>query len=308
MRRINYTIDGMDDDLRDIAQSHKYNFFNPKAGLMFNPNEKNKFYASFGIANREPKRSDFTDAPQDKTPQPETLFDYEAGYKFNSPDIFFNANLYYMNYKDQLVLTGELDDVGDAIRQNVAKSYRAGIELQGGVKLLDKLRFDANVTLSKNKIDSFDYVVYDTQYDPITWSTVSYEPVVTNYKDTDISFSPSVIAGGTLGFEPIKNLNLSLISKYVGKQYLDNTSSDSKSMDAYSVTNFGINYKLQPKWIREVQLNLLVNNIFNTKYVSNGYTYSYYYRPQGSNDNAVTEVFYYPQATINFLTGITLKF
>ncbi len=305
-RDVSYKAKGVTADFITVDVDEKFHFVNPKVGLTYKLDNYNHVYASYSVANREPNRDDLVKNPI--RPKSENLQDIEFGYKFKKKDYYANANVYYMNYKDQLVLTGELDDVGDAIRQNVAKSYRAGIELQGGVKLLDKLRFDANVTLSKNKIDSFDYVVYDTQYDPITWSTVSYEPVVTNYKDTDISFSPSVIAGGTLGFEPIKNLNLNLISKYVGKQYLDNTSSDSKSMDAYSVTNFGINYKLQPKWIKEVQLNLLVNNIFNTEYVSNGYTYSYYYRPQGSNDNAVTEVFYYPQATINFLTGITLKF
>lgn len=151
-------------------------------------------------------------------------------------------------------------------------------------------------------------MVYDAQYDPNTYDTVVYEAVSTAYEDTDISFSPNVIAGGTLSYSPVENLNIGFISKYVGKQYLDNTSSDSKSMDAYFVNNLSASYKYQPSWIKEISFNLLVNNIFNSEYVSNGYTYSYYYRPVGSTDNAITENFYYPQATTNFLLGITLKF
>jgi len=167
---------------------------------------------------------------------------------------------------------------------------------------------DFNTTLSQNKITAFDYVVYDTQYDPSTFETVSYNPVVTQLKDTDISFSPNITAANTLVFSPIKNLDFSLISKYVGKQFLDNTSSDSKKMNDYFTNNFAISYKLKPKWIDEIGFNLMINNLLDKKYVSNGYTYSYYYRPQGSTDNAITENFYYPQAGINFLTGITLKF
>ena len=266
----------------------------------------NLFYGSFSVANREPNRDDLI--KNSIKPTSENLQDWEFGYKLTNQKYYATVNLYYMDYKDQLVLTGELDDVGDAIRQNVTKSYRAGIELQGGYQFNSKFKIDTNVTLSKNKIDTFNYIVYDTQYDPNTYETVLYSPVTTEFKDTDISFSPNIIAGNTFTFSPIKSLSFGLISKYVGKQFLDNTTTESKSMDAYFVNNFTANFKLNPKWIKEIQFNFLVNNLFNTEYVSNGYTYSYFYRPQGSNNNAVTEVFYYPQATINFLTGITLKF
>ncbi len=305
-RHVNYKTNGLSSDLLDIAVNESYNFFNPKAGVTFTINNFNSVYGSLAVANREPNRDDLSKNPV--LPKSELLYDYEFGYKLKTPQYYAIANLYYMNYKDQLVLTGDLDDVGDPIRENVEKSFRAGIELQLGYKLSDAFRVDANATFSQNKIKSFNYVVYDAQYDPNTYDTVVYEAVTTAYQDTDISFSPNVIAGGTLSYSPVENLNLGFISKYVGKQYLDNTSSDSKSMDAYFVNNLSASYKYQPSWIKEISFNLLVNNIFNSEYVSNGYTYSYYYRPVGSTDDAITENFYYPQATTNFLVGITLKF
>ena len=305
-RDVRYKANGVSSDLINIDVESNYHFVNPKLGLTYKMDNSNLFYGSFSVANREPNRDDLIKNPI--KPRSENLQDWEFGYKLKTAAYYATANLYLMNYKDQLVLTGELDDVGDAIRENVAKSYRAGVELQAGAKITKQFRFDTNITISKNKISDYNHSVYDTQYDPISWSTVSYQAVTTNYKDTDISFSPSIIAGSTLSYSPIKNLGVSFVSKYVGKQYLDNTASNEKSIAAYFVNNLNLSYKLNPKWIKEIAFNVMVNNIFSEKYVSNGYTYSYYYRPQGSTNDAITEVFYYPQATINFLTGITLKF
>ena len=305
LRNVTYKATGITDDFVLVNVDEKFTFINPKLGLTYKLDNYSNLYTSFSVANREPNRDDLVKTPI--KPKAENLQDIEIGYRVKTKKYYLNANFYYMNYKDQLVLTGELDNVGGAIRQNVAKSFRSGLELAFGMQLNSTFRWDANLTLSQNKIDSFDYVVYDTQYD-VNWDTVSYEPVKTKFTDTDISFSPNIIIGNTLTYTPVKNLDLGFISKYVGKQYLDNTSSDSKSMDAYFVNNLSASFKLHPKWIKEIHINLLVNNIFSSKYVSNGYTYSYYYRPQGSTDNAITEVFYYPQATINFLTGVTLKF
>ncbi|CAM1351364.1 TonB-dependent receptor [Tenacibaculum crassostreae] len=305
-RKVTYKAKGISSDLLNIDTNQEYNFFNPKLGLSYKLNNYNNFYASLAIGNREPNRDDLIKNPV--LPKSERLLDWEAGYKYQRKNLYVNTNLYYMDYKNQLVLTGELDDVGDAIRQNVADSYRAGIELQAGYTFSKKFRIDANATFSMNKIKQFDYVVYDTQYDPNTWETVSYTPITTTFKDTDISFSPNIIAGSTLTYNPLKNLSLGFISKYVGKQYLDNTSSDYKSMPSYFVSDFNASYSIKPTWIKEITLNLLVNNIFNKEYVANGYTYSYYYRPENSNNIAITEVFYYPQATRNFLIGATLKF
>ena len=289
-----------------INVDKKHSFFNPKAGLSYLLNSNSTVYASVAVGNREPNGDDLTKNPTE--PKPEQLIDYELGYKIRSKKIVGSVNLYFMDYNNQLVLTGELDDVGNGVRQNVSKSYRAGVEFQAGYKISKQLRIDANATFSENKIKSFDYLIYDTQYNPITYDVVSYNAAIISYKDTNIAFSPEAILGSTLSFSPIDNLDFGFISKYVGKQYLDNTWTDSRSMKAYFVNNLSISYKLKPKWIKEVDFNLLVNNIFDEKYVSNGYTYSYYYRPQDSTDDAITENFYYPQAGANFLAGITLKF
>ena len=305
-RTISHESQGISSDLQDIDLNKTFNFFNPKVGLTYTINKNNSAYASFAIANREPNRDDLTKNPI--TPKAENLQDLEVGYKFKNQKGYISSNIYYMNYKDQLVLTGEIDDVGDAIRQNVGESYRLGIEVEGGYQFTDFFRIDANFALSRNKIKEFEYIVYDEQYDPNTWETVVYEPITTKHEDVDISFSPSVISSGILTFTPVKNLDLKWIGKYVGDQYLDNTQSSDKQIDSYFVNNFNASYKVNPKWIKEISFNLLVNNIFSKKYESNGYTYSYYYRPEGSNDDAITERFYYPQATKNFLLGATLKF
>ena len=305
-RDVDYKANGVNSDLKVLNVSESFSFFNPKAGLTYLLNDRNTIYGSVAVANKEPNGDDLTKNPI--KPEAEQLIDFELGYKLRSKNFLFSANGYYMNYNKQLVLTGALDDVGSAVRQNVAKSYRAGIELQAGYQFIKQLRWDVNATFSQNKIRQYDDLVYDTQYDPDTFETVSYSPVATVYKDTDISFSPDVTAGSTLLFTPIPNLSFGFISKYVGKQYLDNTATDSKSMDAYFINNFNASFRLKPKWIKEIAFNVLVNNVFDREYVSNGYTYSYYYRPQGSNDNAITENFYYPQAGINFLAGLTLKF
>jgi iron complex outermembrane receptor protein len=304
VRKVLYKATGLSSDLLNIDVATDYLFFNPKLGLNYKLNNFNSLYASFAVANREPNRDDLVKNPI--LPNHEQLFDWEVGYRLKKQKYYTTANLYYMNYKDQLVLTGAVDDVGDPIRQNVDQSYRAGLELQTGIKLADNLRIDANATFSQNIIKSYEHIVYDTQYDPNTWDIVSYEALNTTYTDTNISFSPTIIAGGTLSYSPIKNLNVSIISKYVGKQYLDNTSDESKIIKSYAFNNLSLSYKIQPSWIKEISLNLLINNLFDEKYESNGYTYSYYWRSEGSNDAAITEKFYYPQAGTNFLMGVNL--
>ncbi len=304
-REVTYLSDGMTSDLKPGNVSDHFSFFNPKAGLTYIIDKYNLIYGSAAVANKEPNGDDLTKNPI--KPKSEQLIDFELGYKYKRKDHYVNANLYLMNYNNQLVLTGALDDVGSPIRQNVNKSYRAGIEFIAGWQFSKHWRWDFNATLSQNKIAKYDDKVYDTQYDPSTFETVSYNPVTTIYKNTDISFSPDVIMGSTILFKPVTNLSFGFISKYVGKQYLDNTASDRKSMKAYFINNLNASFKWKPRWIDEITFNVLVNNIFDEKYVSNGYTYSYFYRAQGSNDAAITENFYYPQAGINFLAGVTIK-
>ncbi|WP_309642682.1 TonB-dependent receptor domain-containing protein [Flavobacterium sp.] len=305
-RDVDYKAAGLSSDLKVLNVSNSYSFFNPKAGLTHLLNEKSSVYASVAVANKEPNGDDLTKNPI--KPVAEQLIDFELGYKFKSKNNFVAVNFYSMNYNNQLVLTGDLDDIGNPIRQNVDKSYRMGIEVQVGYEFVKQLRWEVNATLSQNKIKQYQDVIYDTQYDPNTFETVSYNPIATVYKNTDISFSPDIIAASTITFTPISNLSFGFISKYVRQQYLDNTQTASKSMDAYFINNFNASYTWKPKWIGAIKWHLLVNNIFDKKYVSNGYTYSYYYRPQGSSDSPITENFYYPQAGINFLTGLTLSF
>ncbi len=305
-RGVKHTAEGTNNDLLNINLDKKFNFFNPKAGVSYAIDANSTAYASFAIANREPDRDALT--KNKVMPTAEQLQDLEIGYKFKNSKSYLSANVYYMNYKDQLVLTGELDDVGDPAKINVDKSYRAGIELQAGYKINNHFQIDANATFSKNKIKEFDYVIYDSQYDPNTWADVSYEAVVKKYKDTDISFSPNVIANGKLTYTANDYIKVAWISKYVGKQFLDNTSSDNKKIAAYFLNNLTASFKIKQNFMEEISLNLVINNIFGNEYVSNGYTYSYYYRPVGSNNPAITEKFYYPQATTNFLLGVTLKF
>lgn len=308
VRIVNYKANGLSSDLFDIDVNEKFSFFNPKLGVNFKINNYHSLYASFAVANREPNRDDLVKNPV--TPKAEQLLDWEVGYRLKKQKYYATINSYFMDYKDQLVLTGAVDDVGDPIRQNVANSFRAGVELQVGYKISNKLKIDANATFSENRIKAYNHLVYDTQYafDSDGNYYEIYNIQTTNYQNTNISFSPSLIMGNTLTFSPIKDLSLGLISKYVGKQYLDNTSNEDKIIKSYFVNNLNVSYKMKPTWVKEITVNLLVNNLFNEMYESNGYTYSYYYRAQNSGDDAITEKFYYPQAGTNFILGLNLNF
>ncbi len=294
-RNINYSIDGIDDDLRNITQNHKFEFFNPKLGLFYQVNDLHSSYLTFGIANREPNRSNYTDAdPGKPLPKPETLYNIELGYNYKSTNTYFSSNLYYMYYIDQLVLTGEINDVGAAIMTNVDKSYRLGLEVSTGIKILEKVNISANATFSQNKISDF------TEYVD-NWDTWGQE--ANNIGETDLSFSPSIIVNGRISYELFKNFKTEFISKYVGKQYIDNTSNNDRSIDPYFVNDFKISYSLKTKSIKEIDFNVLINNIFNHKYESNAWVYRYIL---GGEEFLMDG--YFPQAGINILGGITLKF
>jgi iron complex outermembrane receptor protein len=220
-RRLNYSIAGFDENLKDVNQSHRYNFFNPKAGVIYNFNKNHKVYASFGVSQREPVRSDFTDADPGKTPVPEKLFDYETAYEYNSSGKMFRVNLYYMNYKDQLILTGRINEVGSAIMTNVPKSFRQGIEFETGFKVTRNLSWNTNLTLSKNIIQVF--IDYTDNWDTSIQDQQSL-------KNKTISFSPSVIAASVIDYYPFTGFHMILNSKYVGKQYIDNTQNSERML------------------------------------------------------------------------------
>ncbi|RAI99352.1 iron complex outermembrane receptor protein [Chitinophaga skermanii] len=293
-RHVKYDIDGFRKN-PTLVQNNKYNFFNPKVGLNYAINDQNSAYASFAVANKEPNRDDF-EAGVTNTPKPEKLQNVEAGYAFRSKTVVLQANVYYMDYKDQLVLTGRINDVGAYTRVNIPKSYRAGIELQAAANVTNYFTVAANAAFSKNKIKHLTAYIDDAYY--------SYNTVAVNFDNTDISFSPNVVAGYTLTFKPVKNLNIDILGKYVGAQFLDNTSNKDAQLPSYFVSDARINYLVPQKLFKELGLTLMLNNIFNKKYVANGYTYTYF-----NDDKRISaENGYYPMAEFNVMAGVHVAF
>lgn len=292
VRNVAYETTGISSDLKPFNIDETYTFFNPKAGLTYKLNNKNDFYFSYARANREPNRDDFKGNPDIK---PEKLNDFELGWRHNNETFRVYANLYYMLYKDQLVLTGELDDVGSPQRDNSGESYRLGLEIDAAVKLSDVFSIHPNVTLSSNKNKNM---------------VTSIDGELQNLGSTNISFSPEIVAGNALVFTPVKNLQMSLLSKFVGEQYMGNTDAEKSKLDSYFVSDFNIVYELKTNTVFEsIVFTGLANNIFNKKYISNGYYYTY--DDTWTDPNQVTTIEgagYYPQATANFLLGVTLKF
>ena len=294
-RMINYKSDGTDDDLRDLKQSHKFEFFNPKVGIFYQLNDRQSMYANFARANREPNRDNYVDAdPAGKQPTYETLNDFELGYKLNTSRFALGVNAYYMLYQNQLILTGEINDVGAPIMTNVDDSYRAGVELMAGMKLTEKLKWDVNVTLSKNKIKDFTDYVDD-------WDNGGQ--IATELGTTDLAFSPEMIANSQISWMAAKGLNVSLQTYSVSKQYIDNSSSNDRKLDGYLLNNLKMTYRVSQKFAKELNLHLMVNNLFDTEYENNAWVYSYVL---GGQRYAMDG--YFPQAGIHFMAGIDIKF
>ncbi len=294
-RTIDYTIGGLDDDLRNLTQSHSFVFFNPKVGIYYQLSEKQNLYANFARANREPNRDNYVDAnPNEAMPTYETLNDFELGYKYNTSRLALGVNAYFMSYQNQLIMTGEINDVGAAIMTNVDNSYRAGLELMGGMKITEKLKWDVNVTFSKNKIKDFTDYVDD-------WDNGGQ--IATKLGTTDLAFAPEMIANSQLNWIAAKGLNISLQSYSVSKQYIDNTSSNDRKLNGYLLNNLKFSYRVPQKFAKEFNLHLMVNNLFDTKYENNAWVYSYVY---GGERFAMDG--YFPQAGINFMAGLDIKF
>ena len=294
-RNVSLAIDGTTDIRLAVNTDDTYNFFNPKLGFNLAIDKTNSAYASFAVGNKEPSRQDIVDATfANSKPSPENLQDFELGFRHLARSTQFEANAYFMNYNDQLVLTGAINNVGEGIRVNVEESYRTGLELQIAQQFGSKFLLSLNATFSSNKIKNFTETI--PSFDGETPNEVN------NYEDTDIAFSPNIIAGGSLRFTPTDGLELALLPKYVGHQFLDNTSNNNRSLDAFFVNDLRINYSLKPKGFKNMTLSLLLNNLFNTEYESNGYTYSYLYFGK------ITENFVYPQAGTNFLAALKVRF
>lgn len=296
-RKIDYTVAGTENSLDAVNVDAHFDFFNPKAGLTFALSDESQLYASYALASREPVRADFLDF-EGNDPKHETLKNLEVGYRGSGKQHTLQANFYLMNYSNQLVLTGELNDVGAFVRTNAGSSYRMGIELQGTLKLTENLLWNANLTLSRNKISEYKELLEDYGSD-----FSGYALVENVYKDTDIAFSPSIIAGSSLSFIPFRNADVTLLTKYVGRQYLDNTANDSRTIDAYFVNDLRLTYSWKPAFAKQINFSFLLNNILDEAYESNGFTYGYLAGPAEYREN-----YYYPQAGRNFMAMIAMKF
>lgn len=295
-RHIDYTFLGIDDvngSIEAVDRTLSFDFINPKAGFMFDFNERNNAYVSVAVANREPVRRDFRESTPENQPRVENLINLETGYRYKARKLMVNANLYYMHYNDQLVLTGQINDVGDYTRTNVDKSHRAGIELDAGYNITKKVSITGNLTLSDNKIDQFNEFV--DNYD------VGMQDVI-EHKNSDLAFSPNIISAGGVKYEPIKDLSINLIGKHVGDQFLDNTATETRKLNAYTTFNFQMNYTIKNLLFEEITFGLLLNNIFDAQYENNGYTWGYIYGGERTVEN-----FYYPQAGRNFMARIMFK-
>ena len=289
-RSVSYDINGFRNN-PGITTRTTYNFFNPKAGIYYTRNNWN-IYASYALGNKEPNRDDF-EAGAAQQPKREQLHDIEAGLERRQGKYAWAANLYYMMYRDQLVLTGKINDVGAYARTNIDRSYRLGIEVQGSVKPTDWLHFNGNITMSENKVLGFTEYIDD--YDEGTQKTKQFNK-------TDISFSPAIIGGATATIIPVKNADISLIGKYVGRQYLDNTSNKNRSLPAFYTQDLRLRYTLTEKIFREIGLVFQVNNVFNRLYEPNGYTFSYLY-----DRTLYTENYVYPMAGINWIAAVNIR-
>jgi iron complex outermembrane receptor protein len=289
-RKVNYTINGFRDN-PTLQVNNRYDFFNPKFGLSYHKNGW-LAYTSYSIANKEPNRDDF-EAGQQNQPKPEQLNDLEIGLEKRKNKSSFGLNFYYMKYKDQLVLTGKINDVGAYTRTNIDNSYRFGAELQGSSVLNKWLKAGANLSLGRNKIKNFKEYVDD--YDNGDQKMISYN-------ETDISFSPDVVGAATITLAPVTGLSFDLISKYVSKQYMDNTSNEQRRLNAYYTQDVRVIYSFNYRSLKNIDLTFQVNNVFNKKYEPNGYTFSYYY-----NNELATENYYFPMAGVNWMAGVNIR-
>jgi iron complex outermembrane recepter protein len=279
-RMVGYSVDGTDNSLTQLNVDETMGFFNPKAGMGYNLSKNDRLFASFSMAGREPNRRDFVDNPNNTELKPETLYDVEVGYTRNSKSYQLNVNYYYMYYINQLVLTGEINDVGGFLRTNSGESFRTGIEIDLAWKINKYLSWRPNATFSVNRNIDFKEVVDDS---------------LINYGNTPIVYSPNIIMGSQFVISPVENVQLVLMTKYVGEQYLSNLGSEESLLEAYFVQDVRLAWQVKTKTSTKIELNLMVNNILNRMYVSNGYMWGPY-------------AFYYPQAGINFLCGVNLRF
>jgi len=313
VREVVYEFLGFDGEGNNVTQNDDLFFFNPKFGLFYETSQNGGLYASFAVANREPNRSDYTETSINSRPSAETLYDTEVGFRQKWKNAAFEATGYYMAYDDQLVLTGQINDVGEYSRVNVDDSYRLGLELVGSVEIVDGLEFQGNLTLSQNRIAEFTEFID-------SWDTGLQETI--QHEDTDLAFSPNMIFGGELSYNFLNGIDnndliLSLMHKRVGQQFIDNTSNENTVLDAYNFTDLRLQYTFQSKWFQAITVNFLIQNIFDQRFSTNAWTYRYisegfdgrpfdpYTRLESGSTYNLTG--FYPQAGRNFLVGLKIR-
>ncbi|MBR6091396.1 MAG: TonB-dependent receptor plug domain-containing protein [Bacteroidales bacterium] len=308
-RHVDYKTNGINDKFyydtvnyifynQPLDVNETYDFFNPKGGISWNMGSHHA-YASVAVSHREPERNNFTDNGSYPFPKPEQLVDYEMGYNYNNEIWQAGANLYYMDYNNQFVQTGEVSDIGEALTTNIKKSYRMGIELNAGVKATRWLSIEANAALSQNKIKDFDEVVED-------WDNGSQ---TIHYDNSTLAFSPSTILNGFIVFHH-KGIEAIWHTNFVSRMYLDNTENKDRSLPAYSVSNITLGYTYKPKrFVKEAIFRLNFSNIFNKRYAASGWVYSAIYESVGhTNDNRYYQIGFMPMAGFTVMGNLTLKF
>ena len=305
-RKITYSFKGYDNNGNNAQQEIALDFFNPKLGLFRSLSNKQSIYISYAIANKEPNRNDYVESTPSSRPKHETLFNTEIGYKIHKERYLVTANFYHMKYKDQLVLTGQINDVGAYTRKNVERSYRQGVEIEAAYKITSKLNINGNLTISENKINELvEYVD--------NWDTGNQE--ILTYSNTDLSFSPKLIWSTQISCQLNKQTNISFTSKFVGEQFIDNTSSRERMLQEYLVNNLLITYIWKNNLFKNSKISLKINNVLNEEYVSNAWAYRFIsdgWDPRSSDpyinkhDDGYTMAGYFPQATRNYLIAISL--
>lgn len=312
-RHIGFKINGDNDKwdwtaspehLQVLNVDEKFDFFNPKVGLIYDFNKHNTAYASYSVAQKEPTRNNYTDGLFTVHPKAEKLFDWEAGYTFSSDRFTAGVNFYYMKYKDQLVLNGKLNEIGEAMAENVPDSYRMGVELQAGVKITEWLRWDLNGTFSRNRIK--DYVGYVSNYEASTWNDL-YTQTAVEKGNTTIAMSPSFIGNSVIAFN-LKGFSAQFTSQYVSRQYLDNFENKEDSLDPYFVSHLNLAYTFKLPHVKTITVGCTVYNIFNEKYETNGYSQTCALVSADGSYKLSSDPRFYPMAGTNVLAHLTFSF
>ena len=303
-RHISYSIKGCNDKwnsatgaLQELAIDERFNFFNPKAGVSWLIDKHNRLFGSVGVTHKEPTRNNYTDGKLHERPCAERLTDYEIGYLFGNRTLQAGANIYFMDYKNQLVPTGELNEIGEPLAANIPHSYRAGVEIMAGIKLDCGFSWSANATLSRNRVKNFTEVLYDDN---------TFERWEIRHTDTPLAFSPEAIVNNTLSYH-WRGLEASLHTQYVSKQYMSNTHRREHQLDAYCVSNLRLAYSFAPRKTRDITIGITIYNIFNAEYENNGYAGSGFYTDGEGTRHRYDYAGYAAQAGAHFLTHLNIE-